>query len=132
MKYLLILCLLSIGCGSIKSIPKVEPTIKVDTYYVYRPPVIDIDTILQPEITYLDTTICPVDTIERTIIKTKVIKGETKLITKTVSDTVVVRIRETIPQSCPEITEDNLLWKIISGSTSLLFLLFLFFKQKKK
>jgi hypothetical protein len=112
-----------------------QPTIpKIDTFYVNSPPIIKLDTIINPtEIVDQDTTICPVDTIERVIITTKVIKGKDITITKTVTDTVVVRITEKIPSiECPEVNPDNLMWKIITGATSLLFLIMAFIKRKKK
>lgn len=131
MKYLLLLLPFLFACKTTK-IPQLTPKPKVDTFYVYTPPIEKVDTIkLSQVVTYLDTTICPVDTVEQLVIKTKVIKGETVTITKTVSDTVVITIREKIPSiECDQ--PDNLLWKIVSGSTSLLFLLFLFFKRKQK
>lgn len=131
MKYLLLLIPFLFACKTTK-LPQPTPKPKVDTFYVYTPPIEKIDTVKLPAVTtYIDTTICPVDTVERMVIRTKVIKGETITVTKVVSDTVVVTIREKIPTiECPEQAND-LLWKIIAGITSTLFLIVSYLKRKK-
>ena len=133
MKYLLLLIPFIFSCKTSHPVKQSPPITVRDTLYIHKVPVVINDTLRVPsEISYIDTTICPVDTVERTIVKTKVVKGEVVTITKTLTDTIVVRITEKVPSiECPEISSNDLLWKIIAGCTSTLFLLVTYFKRKK-
>jgi len=91
----------------------------------------DTAILIRPVTTYIDTTICPPADTATTIIKTKYVRGEDRIIT--VTDSIffrdTIRITEQIPVGN---TEDNSLWKVVGGLVASLIAFIAWLRRKEK
>jgi len=91
----------------------------------------DTTILIRPVTTYIDTVQCPPSSKDTIIYKTRTVRGEDRLIT--VTDSIffrdTIRITEQIPVGN---TEDNSLWKVISGLVASLIAFIAWLRRKEK
>jgi len=91
----------------------------------------DTAILIRPVTTYIDTVKCPPSSKDTVIYKTRTVRGEDRLIT--VTDSIffrdTIRITEQIPIGN---TEDNSLWKVISGLVASLIAFIAWLRRKEK